>query len=328
MVGRRGKRVWFLVCPGTGVLDIAGPWEVLGHANDVLGRAAYELELVGPCAPAVQTRHGLVVGGVRNLPRAGSRLPDIAIVAGGSPRTPLPDGEARLVPWLRRHHRRIPTVISICTGAFVLGEAGLLDGRRATTHWLYLAELRTRFPAAHVIDEGIFVRDEGVWTSGGLTAGIDLTLALVEEEHGHGVAMAVAKRLVLFLRRSGNQAQFSSTLERQEKEPPRLRDISTFVLEHVDEALPVDRLAAGIGMSPRTLSRWCRQHFDESPAELVRRLRIDEARRLLEETPLALKDITARTGFGDASTMWRAFTQRLGVTPAAYRQRFASASQY
>jgi len=328
MVGRRVKRVWFLVCPGTGVLDIAGPWEVLGHANDVLGRAAYELELVGPRAPAVQTRHGLVVGGVRNLPRAGSRLPDIAIVAGGSPRTPLPDGEARLVPWLRRHHRRIPTVISICTGAFVLGEAGLLDGRRATTHWLYLAELRTRFPAAHVIDEGIFVRDEGVWTSGGLTAGIDLTLALVEEEHGHGVAMAVAKRLVLFLRRSGNQAQFSSTLERQEKEPPRLRDISTFVLEHVDEALPVDRLAAGIGMSPRTLSRWCRQHFDESPAELVRRLRIDEARRLLEETPLALKDITARTGFGDASTMWRAFTQRLGVTPAAYRQRFASASQY
>ena len=169
------------------------------------------------------------------------------------------------------------------------------------------------------------MRDGGVWTSGGLTAGIDLTLALVEEDHGHSVAMAVAKRLVLFLRRSGNQAQFSSALERQEKEPPRLRDIATFVLEHVDEALPVNRLAAGIGMSPRTLSRWCRTHFDESPAELVRRLRIDEARRLLEETPLPLKDITARTGLGDASTMWRAFTQRLGVTPAAYRQRFASA---
>jgi transcriptional regulator GlxA family with amidase domain len=176
-----------------------------------------------------------------------------------------------------------------------------------------------------VVDQGIFVRDGRVWTSGGLTAGIDLTLALVEEDHGHGVAMAVAKRLVLFLRRSGNQAQFSSALQRQEKEPPKLRDIAGFVLEHVDEALPVDRLAAAIGMSPRTLSRWCREHFDESPAELVRRLRIDEARRLLEETPLPLKDITARTGFGDASTMWRAFTQRLGVTPAAYRHRFAAA---
>jgi transcriptional regulator GlxA family with amidase domain len=322
---RAGKRVWFLVVPGTGVLDVAGPWEVLGHANDVLGRAAYHLELYGPRAPAVQTRHGLVVGGVRPLPRAGARLPDLAIVAGGSPRTPLPEAQARLVLWLRRHHRRIPTIVSICTGAFVLGEAGLLDGRRATTHWLHLADLRSRFPAARVVDEGIFVRDGGVWTSGGLTAGIDLTLALVEADHGHNVAMAVAKRLVLFLRRSGNQAQFSSALMRQEKEPPKLRDLSTFVLEHVDEALPVERIAAGIGMSPRSLSRWCRQHLDESPAELVRRLRIDEARRLLEETPLPLKDITARTGFGDASTMWRAFTQRLGVTPAAYRQRFAAA---
>jgi transcriptional regulator GlxA family with amidase domain len=298
---------------------------VLGHANDVLGRAAYELELVGPHAPAVETRHGLVVSGVRSLPRAASRLPDVAIVAGGSPLRPLPDGEARLVPWLRRHQRRIPTIVSICTGAFVLGEAGLLDGRRATTHWLHLGDLRSRFPAAHVVDEGIFVRDDGVWTSAGLTAGIDLTLALVEEDHGHDVAMAVAKRMVLFLRRSGNQAQYSSALQRQEKEPPKLRDIATFVLEHVDEALPVDRIAAGIGMSTRSLSRWCREHFDESPAELVRRLRVDEARRLLEETPLALKEITARTGFGDASTMWRAFTQRLGVTPAAYRQRFAAA---
>jgi transcriptional regulator GlxA family with amidase domain len=263
-----------------------------------------------------------VVAGVRNLPRAGSRLPDIAIVAGGSPRTPLRDGEARLVPWLRRNHRRIPTVISICTGAFVLGEAGLLDGRRATTHWLHLAELRMRFPAAHVVDEGIFVRDDGVWTSGGLTAGIDLTLALVEEDHGHGVAMAVAKRLVLFLRRSGNQAQFSSSGRKRSR--PSCATCRPSFSSTSNEALPVDRLAAGIGMSPRTLSRWCRQHFDESPAELVRRLRVEEARRLLEETPLPLKDITARAGFGDASTMWRAFTQRLGVTPAAYRQRFAS----
>src|SRR5450432_2988983 len=243
-------------------------------------------------------------------------------------RPALPCRRERLASWLRRHHEGIPTVVSICTGAFVLGEAGVLDGRRATTHWLHVGDLRSRFPAARVVDEGIFVRDGGVWTSAGLTAGIDLTLALVEEDHGHGVAMAVAKRLVLFLRRSGNQAQFSSALQRQETEPPKLRDVSTFVLEHVDEALPVDRIAAGIGMSPRTLSRWCRQHFDESPAELVRRLRVDEARRLLEETPLPLKDITARTGLGDASTMWRAFTQHLGITPAAYRQRFASASQY
>jgi len=136
--------------------------------------------------------------------------------------------------------------------------------------------------------------------------------------------MAVAKRLVLFLRRSGKQAQFSLALQRQAKEPPRLRDISTFVLEHLDQSLPVASIATHVGMSSRTLSRWCREHLDESPAEIVRRLRIDEAQRLLAETDLPLKDITTRTGLGAPTTLWRAFTQQLGVTPAAYRQRFSS----
>jgi transcriptional regulator GlxA family with amidase domain len=324
-MGLAAKVVWFLAAPGTGVLNVAGPWEVLGHANEVLGRGAYQLELVGPCGSTLHTRHGLAMAGVRPLPKTTKRLPDIAIVAGGSPRRPLPDGEAQLAVWLRRHHTRIQTLVSICTGAFVLGEAGVLDGRRATTHWQALGELKSRFPAAHVIDEGIFVNDGPVWTSAGLTAGVDLALALVERDHGHSVAMAVAKRLVLFLRRSGKQAQFSSALQRQEREPPKLRDISTFVLEHLDQSLPVARIAAGIGMSSRTLSRWCRQHLQESPAEIVRRLRMDEAQRLLAETELPLKDITSRTGLGDATTMWRAFTEQLGVTPAAYRQRFSSA---
>jgi len=325
-MGRSSKRVWFLVAPQTGLLNISGPWEVLGHANEVLGRLAYVLELVGPSAPEIQTRHGLVLGGIRPLTRACDRLPEIAIVAGGSPRQPLPDEQVRIVKWLRRYHTRIPTVISTCTGAFILGEAGVLDGRRATTHWLHLNDLRTRFPAAHVVDDGIFVRDNGVWTSAGITAGIDLTLALVEADHGHSVAMAVAKRLVLFLRRSGNQSQFSSALQRQEKEPPMLRDLSTFVLEHIEEPLPVERIAEWSGMSTRTLIRWCREHLSQSPAEFVRQLRVEEAQRLLVETPLPLKDITARTGLGDESTMWRVFTQRLGITPAAYRQRFASSS--
>ncbi|HLK93591.1 MAG TPA: helix-turn-helix domain-containing protein [Polyangia bacterium] len=322
-MGRATKRVWFLVVPRTGLLDVAGPWEVLGHANDVLGREAYRLELVGPSAPAAETRYGIAIGGLRPLPRGGARLPDLAIVP-GAPVRPWPGEQERLVAWLRRFHARIPTLVSVCTGAFVLGAAGLLDGRRATTHWMFLDELRARFPAARVVDEGIFVEDRGVWTSAGVTAGIDLTLALVERDHGHRVAMAVARRIVLYLRRSGHQAQFSAALERQGKEPPELHDVSGFVLEHLDEALPVDRLARGVGMSGRSLTRWCRAHLDESPAELVRRLRLEEARRLLEETTLPLKEITARTGLGDASTLWRVFTRRLGVTPAVYRQRFAS----
>ncbi len=324
-MGQSPKRVWFLVVPRTGLLNIAGPGEVLGIANDVLGTIAYELELVGPSAPVAKTSRGFSLGGLRPLPKTAARLPDILIVA-GAPMSSPPEVDAQIVPWLHRYHARIPTIVSICTGAFVLGKAGVLDGRRATTHWMHLEQLRSSFPLAHVVDEGIFVKDGNVWTSAGATAGIDLTLALVEEEHGPHVAMAVAKRLVLFLRRSGNQAQFSSALQRQEKEPSKLRDVSTFILEHIDEPLPVQRIAHGVGMSPRTLSRWCREHLSESPAELVRRLRIDEARRLLEETSLPLKDVTARTGLGDPSTLWRVFTQSLGVTPAEYRERFAVAS--
>lgn len=323
-MSQRQKRVWFLVAPNTGLLNVGNPWEVLGHANDVLGRRYYLPELYGPCPPELRTGHGLVLGNVKPLPKSPRHLPDIAIVAGGSPRRPLPEGEAAVVAWLRRHRARIPTLVSICTGAFTLAESGALDGRRATTHWMYLRELGARFPATRAVDDGIFVHDRDVWTSAGLTAGVDLTLALVEAHHGHALAMAVAKRMVLFLRRSGHQAQFSSALRRQAQEPGELGDISAFVLEHLDQALPVARIAEGVGVSPRTLSRFCREQLDESPAQIVRRLRLDEAQRLLEETELPLKDVSQRTGLGDASTLWRVFTKQLGVTPAAYRERFSS----
>jgi transcriptional regulator GlxA family with amidase domain len=318
------KMVWFLVVPRTSMINVAGPWEVLGHANDLLGREAYGLQAFGPSAPATQTRFGLCLSGVRPLPSRLDHPPDTVVVAGASPADPMPVDHTPIVPWLRRNRPRIKTVVSICTGAFALAAAGLLDGRRATTHWMYLNELRVRFPKVHVIDEGIYVKDRGVWTSAGVTAGVDLALALVEEDHGHALAMRVAKRMVLFLRRSGHQAQFSSTLHPQERESPRLRDISTFVVKHIDERLPVERIAAQVGMSPRTLSRWCRKNLEESPAELVRRLRVAEARRLLEETTLPLKDVTERTGLGDQSTLWRAFMHDLGLTPAEYRHRFAA----
>jgi transcriptional regulator GlxA family with amidase domain len=325
---RSPRRVWFLMVPRVGLLNIGGPWDVLGHANEVLGRMAYKLELVGQDGPSVPTRHGLVLGGLRPLDQKNRKtdgpVPDMVFVPGGAALDSPADRGAGVVAWLRRYHARIPTVVAVCTGAFVLAEAGVLDGRRATTNPIHLDGLRARFPAVQVVDEGIFVRDGGVWTSAGIMPAIDLTLALVEEHHGSDVAMAVAKRLMLFLRRSGREAQVSPALRRQEREPPRLFSISSFVLEHLDEPLSVERIAGRLGMGARTLGRWCREHLDESPAELVRRIRIDEARRLLEETALPLKDIGKRSGLGDASTMWRAFTRRLGVTPAQYRQRFAS----
>jgi transcriptional regulator GlxA family with amidase domain len=226
------------------------------------------------------------------------------------------------VGWLRRHKRRLGRVASICTGAFLLAEAGFLEGKRATTHWLHLHDLRRRFPGTAVVDEGVYVEDGDVWTSAGVTAGIDLALALVEADLGHATAMDVAKRMVLFLRRSGRQSQFSSALDLQTRGPSQLSSLSAFILDHLGEPLPVERLASAAGMSPRTLSRWCREHFNESPAELVRRLRLEEARRLLAESELTIKEVAAQTGLGDPSTLWRAFTQQLAVTPAEYRQRF------
>jgi transcriptional regulator GlxA family with amidase domain len=318
------RQVWFLVLPRISMTSVAGPWEVLGHANDLLGREAYGLHLFGPGGAVARTRFGLCLAGVRPLPTRCARPPDTVVVAGASPADPIPQDHAPLVPWLRRHRRRIRRVVSVCTGAFALAAAGLLDGRRATTHWMHLHALRARFPAVAVVDEGIYVEDRGVWTSAGLTAGIDLALALVEEDHGHALAMRVAKRMVLFLRRSGHQAQFGSPPRLQGQEPPRLRELAAFVLEHLAERLPVERLAGAVDMSPRTLSRWCREHLDESPAGLVRRLRLAEARRLLEETDLPLKAVATRAGLGDQSTLWRAFMHDLGVSPAEYRQRFAA----
>jgi transcriptional regulator GlxA family with amidase domain len=320
------RRVWFLVVPRTSLTNVAGPWEVFGHANDLLGREAYRLQAFGPTAPSVPTRFGLRLSGVQPLPSRMETPPDVVIVAGASPLDPIPEDHAPLIPWLRRHHARIHTLVSVCTGAFALAAAGVLDGRRATTHWMHAETLRMRFPKVRVVDEGIYVHDRGVWTSAGVTAGVDLALALVEQHHGHALAMRVAKRMVLFLRRTGHQAQFSAPLSVDDQEDSPLTKLSEFVLKHLDKRIPVDVLAAQVGMSPRTLSRWCRKHLGESPAQVVRRLRLDEARRQLEETTRPLKAVAARAGLGDQSTLWRAFVHDLGVTPAEYRQRFAAAA--
>jgi transcriptional regulator GlxA family with amidase domain len=322
---RRPRHVWFIVFPGSELLDLSGPWAVLGYTNEVMQREVYRQFVISPFGGETCTRHGLVVGGTRPLGDeivVGAR--DVVVVAGGATVSPLPPSETRAARWLRKRHRRISTLISICTGAFVLGEAGVLNGRRATTHWQFIDLLRQRFPDARVVHDDIFVRDGRVWTSAGITAGIDLMLALVEADHGHAIAITVAKNLVLFLRRSGGQAQFSQMLKRQEEEPAQLRDLSAFILEHLHEPLSVDELALKVGMSRRTLTRWCQRKFTESPAALVRRLRIEEAQRLLEQTYLPLKDIAGRTHLGDASTLWRVFTRYLRVTPAEYRKRFAA----
>lgn len=322
---RRPRPVWFLITPGAELLDLSGPWAVFNYANEVADRELYRLSAWSPLGGQTRTRHGLLLAATQRLraPLRGHQ-PDVIVVAGGATGTPLPPAEARAVHWLRQYHDRARVVVSICTGAFVLGEAGLLDGRRVTTHWQFIEELRRRFPRAQVVGNDIFLRDGRVWTSAGITAGIDLSLALVEADHGHAIAMTVAKNLVLYLRRSGGQAQYSQVLQRQEHEPAQLGGLTAFIREHVDQSLPLDQLARTVGMSPRTFARWCQRELGETPAALVRRLRIEEAQRLLEQTTLPLKQIATRAHLGDPSTLWRVFTRHLGVTPADYRARFGA----
>lgn len=319
------SQVWFVVFPKSELLDLVGPWAVLGYANEVMQCEAYSPQLVSVSPGSVRSRHGLVLSGARSLEIAGrGDAPHTLVVAGGAPVNPLPAAETAAAHWLRKNSRRVPRIVSICSGAFVLAEAGLLDKRKATTHWQFVSEFRKRFPHVHVNDDAIFLNDGPIWTSAGITAGIDLMLALVEQDHGHDVSMLVAKNLVLFLRRTGKQAQFSQALKWQEREPARLRDLSAFILANLDRNLPVGRLAEEVAMSARSLTRWCESELQESPASLVRRIRFEEAQRLLEQTTLPLKTVAARTHIGDLSTLWRLFTSQLGVTPAEYRQRFAA----
>jgi transcriptional regulator GlxA family with amidase domain len=325
---QRARSVWVVTFPGAELLDVSGPWEVLSHTNDVLGRRAYALELVTANAGDLTTRHGIALRCARTLRAAEARgVPSVVVVAGGSPLAPLPAAEAKFVAWARRRRRDVGLWVSICTGAFVLGEAGLLDGHPVTTHWRWTAALRARFPKATVTDDRIYERSSRVWTSAGITAGIDLTLALVEQHHGHAVAMAVAKNLVLFLRRSGNQAQFSEALKTQMLQQASARDVTRFVLEHLHERLTVERIARGVGTTARSLTRHCRKELNEAPAALVRRLRLERACRLLEETRSPLKIVAQHAGLGDAATLYRLFMRRFRVSPAAYRARFAKQEQ-
>jgi len=319
------RNIWACTFADAELLDLAGPWSVFGQANSILGRKVYDLTLVSAAKSKVRTRHGLTLSEAQPLADLrGAELPHTFIVAGGSRQLPLTNEEQALCDWLQKHQARINRVVSVCSGALILAHAGLLDGRKATTHWKFLSEMQRRYPKVRVQREGIYVRDGRFWTSAGVTAGIDLALALVEEDHGHRTAMAVAKNLLLYLRRPGHQAQFSDPLQLQEQETQKLHDVVTTIQERLSEELSVESLAERLDVSPRTLTRACREELGESPAALIRRVRLAEAKRLLSETELPLKTISVRVGGGDPSTLWRLFTKHLGVTPAEYRARFSS----
>jgi transcriptional regulator GlxA family with amidase domain len=228
------------------------------------------------------------------------------------------------IEWLRQAAAESRRVGSICTGAFLLAHAGLLDSRRVATHWAFAAELARRYPKVNVDPEPIWIQDDNFYTSAGVTAGIDLSLALLEEDHGAALALEVARVLVVFLRRPGNQAQFSVSLAKQSLERNPLRELRVWMAEHLTADLSVPALAQRVAMSPRNFQRVFTSSMGKSPARYVEELRIETARRLLERTTQSMDEIADHCGFGSADVLSRAFTRVLRLTPGEYRSRFRS----
>lgn len=232
--------------------------------------------------------------------------------------------DAELIAWLGRVALRTRRLVGLCTGTFALAAAGLLDGRRATSHWLFCDELTRLFPKIHVERDPIYVRDGAISTGVGASAGLDLALALVEEDVGRRIALSVAKREVFFLKRPGGQAQFSVQLSAQIADREPLRDLQMWIADHPDADLSVDALACRAAMSPRNFCRVFVREVGMTPGRFVERVRIEAARRLLEDSPRSVPEVAVACGFGSAETMRLAFRRALGVSPKIYRTRFYS----
>lgn len=332
--GHRSRRVLILAAAPAQLLDIAGPVEVLAQANrlcssgcgmsdDVSGSPPYEIYChIVPEGGSASTSAGLALGSnVTEAELAAWAQFDTFIVAGG-------EGARRRAeqPVLQELTRglaaRATRVVGVCTGAFILAAAGCLQEHSVTTHWRWCNELRRRHPDLSVDPEPIYVREGNVWTSAGITAGMDLTLALVEADHGHTLALSVARELVMFLRRPGGQKQFSTVMSAQAGLSLRLADLLAWMSANLHRALNVDALAARVGLSPRQFARAFQTEVGTTPARMLERLRIETARRLLEAEQANVSAVAQLCGFRTNETMRRAFLRHLGIPPGEYRDRF------
>jgi transcriptional regulator GlxA family with amidase domain len=317
-------RVVVIAFHGAQTLDVTGPAEVFAAAARQVGRPAYRVEVASMGGRPIETTSGIVVR-TRDLRRIRPGAKDTVIVSGGDAEAiRAVVGEAPLLAWLARASRKVERTASVCSGAFLLAAAGILDGLRATTHWSACDTLAQLFPAVEIDRNAIFVRQGKVWTSAGVTTGIDMALAMVEDDLGRAVADAVAARLVLYVRRPGFQSQFSDALVAQTSTSDPLGPALSWVRGHLVEA-DVARLAKHAGLSVRTLHRRCLDQLGTTPAKLLDKLRVEHARTLLQTSSLPAKTLAAQCGFGSAARMRRAFARELGVGPRAYRMLFGGA---
>lgn len=306
------------------LLDITGPLQVFASANELAvesGRPRpYAVRVVAAEPGVVTTSSELAV--VADSLRSAGKSIDTLIVPGGRG-VEAAAQDVRLTRWVRKQAAVARRIVSVCSGAFVLAEAGLLDGRRVATHWSRCEQLAKRYPALQVEADPIFIRDGAIWTSAGVTAGIDLALALVEEDLGRAAALDVARELVVFMKRPGGQAQFSALLSMQQAGDP-FAELHTWMAEHLSADLSIPALARRVRMSERSFMRHYRTQTGRTPARTVEQFRVEAAQRLLGETSWSIKRVASRCGFGTEETMRRTFIRVLRATPQAYRERFAS----
>ncbi|MFI7602268.1 GlxA family transcriptional regulator [Actinoplanes sp. NPDC049681] len=319
------RRVVVVTYPGSQALDITGPVEVFDTATRLLDRtdAGYLVECVSAQAPLVRTCSGVAI---EAAPLAAADGPvDTLLVPGG---WGLHDALAddALISWIATAAARSRRVTSVCGGAFLLAEAGLLAGRRATTHWAYSADMARRYPDVVVDPKPIFIRDGRFMTSAGVSTGIDMALSLVEEDHGPRLALEVARYLVLFFKRHGEQSQFSAVMDAQFATDAPIRAAQEWALDNLGRPLLVADMAQRANMSPRHFARVFRREAGVTPGQYVEQARIARGRRLLETTELPVTSVARRCGFTTAETFLRAFSRTVGVTPTEYRDRFQTTS--
>jgi transcriptional regulator GlxA family with amidase domain len=324
---RVNRNVVIVAYPGVQVLDVVGPLEVFARAD----RWAVDAGMQATYRPIVATASGgafATPSGLTIVPECALReitSPVHTVVIAGGEGTPAAAADRELLDWLRAVDAATVRTTSVCSGAFVLAAAGLLDGRTATTHWSECDRLARLFPRIVVESDPIFVRDGKYMTSAGVTAGMDLALAIVEEDLGRDAALYVARWLVLFVHRPGGQAQFSAQLSAQAAQRGPIRDLQQLILEQPASDLSVAAMARLVAMSERNFARVFANETGVTPAEYVERVRVETARRLLEQTSLSLDDVAAASGFGSTETLRRSFHRQLAVSPSDYRSRFRAA---
>jgi transcriptional regulator GlxA family with amidase domain len=313
------RRIVVVVVPPVDELDLVGPLQVFNSINRLTGRPIYTIEVVTSREYlTLEGESGVLTFIARHhFSMVEGECDSVLLVCGLASRSVR---EAALSTWLRRKATEVHRLGAVCVGAFLLAEAGLLNGRRATAHWRFGRELAARYPGVRVEHDPIWVRDGNIYTSAGVSAGIDLALAWVEEDCGAGLAHEAARELVLFLRRPGGQPQLSVSLASQASEMASIRELQIWIADHLEARLSVEDLADRMSMSVRTFERVFTREVGTTPSQYVLQVRVEAARRLLERTEGGLKQVASAAGFGSADVMRRSFVRLLGLTPSRYRE--------